>query len=68
MREVVTGVPQFNTEYQDVCRGCSLGKFTKAFFSSSNNRLVGILDLKHTDVCGPMYRVPLSGLGIISLS
>jgi hypothetical protein len=28
LREVVTGVPQFNTKHQDVCRGCALGKFT----------------------------------------
>jgi transposase InsO family protein len=44
-----------------VCRGCALGKFTKAVFSSSNSRSAGILDLKHTDVCGPMSRVPVSG-------
>jgi transposase InsO family protein len=42
----MTGVPQISTENQDVCRGCALGKFTKAL---------------HTDVCGPMTRNSLSG-------
>jgi hypothetical protein len=44
-----------------VCRGCALGKFTKVVFPSSDSRSAGILDLIHTDVCGPMSRVSLSG-------
>jgi hypothetical protein len=59
--EVVTGVPQINIEHQDVCRGCALGKFAKASFPSNDSRSVGILDLVHTDVCGPMSRNSLSG-------
>jgi hypothetical protein len=61
LREVVTGVPQISTKHQDVCRGCALGKFTKASFPSSDTRSVGILDLVHTDVCGPMSQASLSG-------
>ena len=61
LREVVTGVPQIYIEHQDVCRGCALGKFTKSSFPSSDTRLAGILDLVHTDVCGPMTRKSLSG-------
>jgi hypothetical protein len=52
LQEIVTGVPQFSIGHQDVCRGCSLGKFTKVVFPSSDCRSVGILDLIHTDVCG----------------
>jgi hypothetical protein len=59
--EIVTGVPQFSLEHQDVCRGCVLGKFSKASFPSSDSRSAGILDLVHTDVCGPMSRKSLSG-------
>jgi hypothetical protein len=44
-----------------VCRGCALGKFTKDFFPSSNNRSDGVLYLVHTDVCGPTSPVSLSG-------
>jgi hypothetical protein len=61
LREVVTGVPQISIEHQDVCRGCALDKFTKASFPSSDTRSAGILDLVHTDVCGPMTRRSLSG-------
>jgi hypothetical protein len=59
--EIVTGVPQFSLEHQDVCRGCVLGKFAKASFPSSDSRSARILDLVHTDVCGPMSRKSLSG-------
>jgi hypothetical protein len=61
LREVVTEVPQISIEHQDVCRGCALGKFAKASFPSSDSRSAGILDLVHTDVCGPMSRKSLSG-------
>jgi hypothetical protein len=59
--EIVTKVPQFSLEHQDVCRGCVLGKFAKASFPSSDSRSAGILDLVHTDVCGPMSQKSLSG-------
>jgi hypothetical protein len=38
-----------------------LGKFAKASFPSSDTRSIRILDLVHTDVCGPMTRRSLSG-------
>jgi hypothetical protein len=60
LREVVTRVPQISIEHQDVCRGCALGKFTKASFPNSDTRSVGILDLVHTEVCGPMTQKSLS--------
>jgi hypothetical protein len=47
LREAVTGVPQLSTKHQDVCRGCALGKFTKASFPSSDTRSTGVLDLVH---------------------
>jgi hypothetical protein len=44
-----------------VCaRGCALGKNIKKPFPSSENRSKGILDLIHSDVCGPM---PVKSLG-----
>jgi hypothetical protein len=47
LREVVTGVPEISTEHQDVCRGCALGKFTKASFPSSDTKSAGILVSTH---------------------
>lgn len=52
LREMVTGLPDFNTEHHDVCKGCALGKYTKSPFQSSDNRAAGILDLIHSNVCG----------------
>jgi hypothetical protein len=59
LREIVIGLPQFDIEHHEVCRGCTLGKYTKTVFPSSDSRSVGVLDLIHTDVCGPMSLVSL---------
>jgi hypothetical protein len=61
LREIVNGVPEFNTEHQEVCKGCVIGKYAKTSFPSSDNKVTGILDLIHTDVCGPMSFASLSG-------
>ena len=61
LRETVTGLPQFGTEHQEVCRGWDLGKYTKTSFPSSYHKAAGILDLVHSDVSGPMSTVSLSG-------
>ena len=61
LREIVTGLPQFGTEHQKVCRGCALGKYTKTSFLSSEHRASGVLDLVHSDVCGAMSTISLSG-------
>jgi hypothetical protein len=57
----MTGMTHFNIEYQEVCRGCSLGKYTKSVFPSSDSRSAGVLYLIHTYVCGPMSCVSLGG-------
>ena len=43
--EIVTGLPEFNIEQHGVCKGCMLGKYTKASFPSSEHRSKEILDL-----------------------
>jgi hypothetical protein len=47
LREIVTSLPQFNIEHQEVCRWCTLGKYTKTTFPNSDSRLAGVLDLIH---------------------
>jgi hypothetical protein len=37
LREMVTGVPDFSTEHQEFCKGCSFGKYTKTTFPSSDS-------------------------------
>jgi len=52
--KIVTGMPSFNTEHHELCKGCVLGKYVRAPFSKSDSRSKGIFDLIHTDICGPM--------------
>jgi hypothetical protein len=61
LREMVTRVPYFSSERHELCKGCTLGKYTKTSFSSSDSRAAGILDLIHSDVCGPMSSASLTG-------
>jgi transposase InsO family protein len=58
---MVTGLSEIHIEHDGVCRGCALDKNVKGSFSSSDSRSKGILDLIHTDVCGPMTVAYLSG-------
>jgi transposase InsO family protein len=44
-----------------LCKGCALGKYTKTAFPSSDSRATSILDLIHSDVCGPMSSTSLTG-------
>jgi len=54
-RLVKSGVlPSFEVEPISICQSCLEGKMTKRPFSSKGNRAQGLLDLVHTDVCGPM--------------
>jgi hypothetical protein len=61
LREIVTGLPDFSTEHQELCKGCALEKYTKIAFPSSDNRATCILDLIHSDICGPMSSSSLIG-------
>jgi len=62
-KETVTGVPELRTKYDDVCRGCVLGKYAKATFPRSDNRVDGMLGLIHPNICGPMSIRALNGVG-----
>jgi hypothetical protein len=57
----VTGLPEIHIEHDGICRGCALGKTVNGSFPSSDSRSKGILDLIHTDVCGPMNVASLNG-------
>ena len=54
-------MPKFPHEPSGICKGCALGKNTKKSFSKSNSRSKGILDMIHSDICGPMSSPSLSG-------
>jgi hypothetical protein len=59
--KMVTGLPEIQIQHKGVCKGCALGKNVKGSFSSSDNRSKEILDLIHSDVCGPMTIPSLNG-------
>ena len=55
------GLPVLHMDHNGVCRGCFLGKNTKGSFSNSESRSKEILDLVHSDLCGPMTVALLGG-------
>ena len=38
----------------DTCKPCLMGKMTKTLFSGTIERATDLLEIIHTDVCGPM--------------
>jgi uncharacterized protein YjhX (UPF0386 family) len=60
LKRMVEGIPELQSTHEGICKGCALGKNIKKPFPSSNNRSKEILDLTHSDVCGPM---PVKFLG-----
>jgi hypothetical protein len=61
LHNMVCGMPSISLSKNEICNGCILGKNIKKEFPSSENRSQGILDLVHSDVCGPMSSPSLSG-------
>jgi hypothetical protein len=60
LKKMVEGIPELQSTHEGICKGCALGKNIKKPFPSNNNRSKEILDLIHSDVCGPM---PVKSLG-----
>ena len=58
---MTTGLPKFGDQHNGVCRGCALRKNGKRPFQANDSRAKGILDLIHSDLCGPMSVATLSG-------
>ena len=44
-------------ESLDACEPCLMGKMTKTPFSGTMERAIDLLEIIHTDVCGPMNRL-----------
>jgi hypothetical protein len=60
-KEMVEGLPVFKNEHTE-CDGCALGKQHRNEFPiSTDKRKREILELVHTDVCGPMQTRSLGG-------
>jgi hypothetical protein len=61
LRKMVEGIPELKSTHEGICKGCTLGKNIKKPFPSNNNRSKEILDLIHSDVCGPVPVISLGG-------
>jgi hypothetical protein len=61
VRKVFTGLPKFKVDHEGVCKGCAQGNNIKNPFPKSDSKIEGILDLIHSDVCGPIPSTSLSG-------
>ena len=58
--KVVEGLPYIQEKHDGVYKGCAKGKNTKKTFPSSKRKEKGILEIIHSDVCGPMSSSSLS--------
>ena len=54
-------LPKIQAKHDGFCKGCVKGKNTKKTFPSSEIKEKGILEIIHSDVCGPMSSSYLSG-------
>ena len=57
----VEGLLEIKTKHEGVCKLCAKGKNTKKTFPSSKSKAKRILEIIHSDVCGPMSSSSLSG-------
>ena len=49
-------------ESLDTCEPCLMGKMTKTPFSETMERAIDLLEIIHTDVCGPMSVAVAAGI------
>ena len=51
--QISTGLPKGTLAQSNQCKGCTLGKFVKTTFHEKDICAMKILEIIHTDVCGP---------------
>jgi hypothetical protein len=59
--KVVTGFPELKVDHEAVCKGRAQGKNIKNHFTKRDSKAKEILELIHSDICGPMPSTSLSG-------
>jgi hypothetical protein len=59
--KAVTGLPELKGDHKGVCNGCAQGKNIKNPFPKRDSKTEGVLELIHSDVCGPMPSSSISG-------
>jgi hypothetical protein len=59
--KAVTGLLELKVDHEGVCNGCAQGKNIKNPFPKRDSKVEGVLELIHSDVCGPMPSSSISG-------
>ena len=60
-RNIFFELPEIQENNEGICKGCAQGKNVKKTFPSSEIKAKGILEIVHSDVCGPVSSSSLSG-------
>jgi hypothetical protein len=59
--KAVIGLPELKVNHEGICNGCAQGKNIENPFPKRDNKAEGVLELIHSDVCGPMPSSSISG-------
>ena len=59
-RKAVSGFPEIQAKHEGIYKGCAKGKHAKKTFPNSESKSKGILEIVHSNVCGPMSSISLS--------
>ena len=52
--KAVLGLLEIQIKHEEICKGCTQGKNVKKTFPNSERKTKGILEIVHSDICGPM--------------
>jgi hypothetical protein len=59
--KAVTGLQEFKVDHEGVCNECAQGKNIENPFLKRDSKAEGVLELIHSNVCGPMPPTSISG-------
>jgi transposase InsO family protein len=59
--KVVIGLPELKGDQEGICNRCAQGKNIKNPFPKRDSKAEGVLELIHSNVCGPMPSSSISG-------
>ena len=59
--KAISGIPKIHVKHEGICKGCVQGKNVKKEFISSERKDKGIMEIVHSNVCGPMSSSSLRG-------
>ena len=59
--KLVSKILEIQEKHECICNGCAQGTNVNRTFPRSESKAKGILEIVHSDVCGPMSSSSLSG-------